>query len=173
MIKGKLISIRNVLERDLDELYSLSFNFENPGNFMPLNFVSESSFRNEFVTTGFWKEHSGKLIVEDKSGQIVGEVGCFKAAHYIDGREIYYRIYNGYQGKGYAGEALKLVIKLLFESSSMNRLQAVTVQGNDISEHMLKKAGFLFEGTMRQARYFKGRIVNLNIFSLIRDEWQK
>lgn len=139
---------------------------------MPLSFVSESAFRSDFIASGFWKEHCGKLIVEDDSGQIVGEVGCFKAAHYLDGREIYYRIYSDYQGKGYAGEALKLIIKLLFESSSMNRLQAVTVQGNDISEYMLKKPGLLFEGTMRQARYFKERIVDLNIFSLVPDEWQ-
>ena len=125
---------------------------------------------NEFIDTGFWEDHCGKLIIEDNSGQIVGEAGLFKTAHYIDGREIYYRIFSGSRGKGYASEALMLLTRFFFESSSMNRLQAVTVTGNDVSEHMLKKSGFVFEGTMRQARYFKGRIVDLNFFSLIRTD---
>ena len=172
MIKGKLVSIRNVRDADLDKLYSLSFNYEDAGEFMPVSFVSEIAFRNEFNDTGFWKEHCGKLIIEDDSGQIVGEAGFFKTAHYIDGREIYYRIFSGSRGKGYASETLALLIRLFFESSSMNRIQAVTVQGNDVSEHMLKKSGFVFEGTMRQARYLKGRIVDLNIFSLVRTDCQ-
>lgn len=172
MIKGKLVSIRNVRDKDLEELYSLSFDYEDSGEFMPLCFVSEVAFKNEFTHTGFWKEHCGRLIIEDSSGEIVGEAGFFKAAHYVDGREIYYRIFSGFRGKGYAGDALALLIRIFFESSSMNRLQAVTVQGNDVSEHILKKSGFIYEGAMRQARYFNGRIVDLNLFSLVRTEYQ-
>lgn len=172
MIKSVLVRIRNVKAADLDEFYSLSSNFEDPGDFMPLSFVSEVAFKTDFADTGFWKDHCGKLLVEDSSGQIVGEAGFFKAAHYIDGREIYYRIFSGHRGKGYASEALALLIRFFFESSSMNRIQAVTVQGNDVSEHMLKKSGFVFEGTMRQARYFKGQLVDLNLFSGVRSECQ-
>ena len=172
LIKGNLVSIRNVREKDLDEFYGLSFNYKDAGEFMPLNLVSESAFRNEFVLTGFWQEHCGKLIIEDNSGNIIGEIGCFKSAHYIDGREVYYRIFSGHTGKGYASEALKLFIGFFFQSTSLNRLQAVTVVENKISEHMLKKSGFMFEGTMRQSRYFKGHIVDLNLFSLLRSDWQ-
>ncbi|MBC3764768.1 GNAT family N-acetyltransferase [Neptunicella marina] len=172
MIKGKNIYIRTVRKTDLNSLYSLSFDFQDAGEFMPVGLQSETAFNQQFAENGFWQDHAGKLIVEDDNGRIVGEVGCFKAAHYIDGREIYYRIFSGARGKGYASEALNLLLKLLFESSSFNRLQAVTVSGNQISEHMLKKAGFTFEGTLRQARYFKGKLVDLNQFSLLRSEWQ-
>jgi RimJ/RimL family protein N-acetyltransferase len=138
LIRGQLVSIRNVRDADLDKLYSLSFNHEDAGEFMPLSFVSEIAFKYEFINTGFWKEHCGKLIVEDDSGQIVGEAGLFKTAHYIDSREIYYRIFSGSRGKGYASETLALLILLFFKSSSMNRIQAAIVQGNDVSEHLLK-----------------------------------
>jgi ribosomal-protein-alanine N-acetyltransferase len=172
LIKGELVTIRNVKESDLDEFYCLSVDFEDPGEFMPLNFVSEVAFKTEFKDTGFWNDYCGKLIIGDEEGNIVGEAGFFKGAHYIDGREIYYRIFSGHRGKGYASETLALLIRFFFESSSMNRIQAVTIQGNDISEHMLKKSGFVFEGTMRQARYFKGRLVDLNLFSRVRTECQ-
>lgn len=170
MIKGELVTIRNVKESDLDEFYSLSVDFEDPGEFMPLNFVSEVAFKAEFKDTGFWSDYCGKLIIEDEAGNIVGEAGFFKTSHYMDGREVYYRIFSGHRGKGFASKALALLVRFFFEASSMNRIQAVTVQGNDLSEHILKKTGFVFEGTMRQARYFKGQLVNLNVFSRIRSD---
>jgi ribosomal-protein-alanine N-acetyltransferase len=138
LLKGELIKIRNVREADLNEFYTLCVDFDDPGEFMPLSFVSEVSFKAEFMETGFWKDHCGRLIIEDVSGHIIGEAGFFKTTHYIDGREIYYRIFSGHRGKGYASEALGLLVKFFFEATSMNRIQAVTVLGNDVSEYMLK-----------------------------------
>ncbi|UPQ89159.1 GNAT family N-acetyltransferase [Vibrio sinaloensis] len=166
------MSIRIVKERDLDKLYSLSFDYEDPGDFLPLNFISETDYIKEFRQTGFWKDNCGKLIIEDSSGEVVGEIGCFKTTHYVDGREVYYRIFSGYRNKGYASEALRLFIRLFFESSSMNRLQAVIVDGNEVSEYLIKKQCFRYEGTMKEARYISGKLTDLKLFSLVRREWQ-
>ncbi|MDF2180284.1 GNAT family protein [Aliiglaciecola sp. CAU 1673] len=173
MIDGKLVRIRTVKEADVDELYSLSCDYQDAGEYMPLSLVSESAFKAEHRQTGFWQDHCGKLLVEDLSGRMVGEAGFFKTAHYLDGREVYYRIFSGYRGQGYASDTLALLVQLFFESTSFNRLQAVTIEGNQASEHILKKSGFVLEGTVRQARYFKGRIVDLNLFSLLRGEYQE
>lgn len=169
MIKGKSIAIRNVRERDVDELYALTVDLQDAGEFMPVSLVSESEFKQEFSRTGFWTDGAGKLIIESESDGIVGEIGCFKAApYYLDGREIYYRIFAGARGRGYATEALRLFVRFFFESTSMNRLQALTVDGNAASEHILEKVGFQREGRLRQARWLKGKVVDLNMFSLLR-----
>ena len=171
MIKGKLITIRNVREKDLETLYSLSVDMRDAGEYMPSSFISESAYRGDFRDTGFWSDDSGKLIIEEsESSDIVGEIGFFKGAHYLDGREIYYRIFSGARGKGFASEAVKLVVKYFFEATSMNRIQAVTVEGNSESEHILSKNGFKPEGKMRQARWFHGKIVDLNMFSFLRGD---
>lgn len=170
LIKGELITIRNVLEADLDELYRLSFDHTDSGEFMPVGFTSETAFKSEFQQTGFWDEYTGKLVIVDVDGRLIGMIGLMKSSHYIDGRELYYRLFSGHRGKGYASEAIKLFIKFYFEASSFNRLQAVTINGNEISEHILKKFGFMFEGTLRKARYFKGNLVDLNLFSLLRSD---
>ena len=172
MLKGEQVAIRAVKESDLDSLYTLSQAFSDPGEFMPVVISSQSRFKKEFAETGFWHNQTGKLIIEDKSSNIVGEAGLFSTSHYLDGRELYYRIFSGYRGKGYATEALSLLTTLFFTSSNFNRLQAVTIQGNMASEHILKKANFIFEGTLRQARYFKGELVNLNMYSLLREDFQ-
>ena len=168
MIQGRHIRLRTVRHADLDSLYELSSDHSDPGEFMPVGLQSEVAFKQAFNDTGFWQDHCGKLIIEDLKGDIVGEAGLFRSTHYLDGREIYYRIFSGYRGNGYAREALALLTEHFFQSTSFNRLQAVTIEGNSVSEHMLKKAGFQFEGTLRQARYFKGQLVNLNLFSRLR-----
>lgn len=173
MIKGKLVTIRNVRERDLEQLYALTVDLADSGEYMPVSLISESAFWNDFTETGFWENDSGKLIIETPSDGIVGEIGCFEVAHYLDGRELYYRIFSGVRGRGYATEAVRLFIGLFFESTSMNRLQALTVNGNTESEHILEKVGFEREGRLRQARWFKGGLVDLNLFSFLRKDMSK
>lgn len=171
MFDGKRVKIRTVLETDLAALFSSSQDYTDPGEYMPINPVSQVAFRKEFNTTGFWQDHCGKLIIEDKHGNLIGEAGFFKASHYMDGREIYYRIFSGHRGKGYASDALSVLVKLFFDATTMSRIQAITIQGNSTSEHILTKAGFQFEGTMRQARYFRGELVDLNVYSLLRTDF--
>ena len=174
MISGNKVSLRNVLVIDLDEFYRLTTDLNDAGEYMPMALTSEANFMDTFHQSGFWENNSGRLIIEcNQTGEIVGEIGCFKATHYLDGREVYYRIFSGHRGKGFASEALSLFISLFFKTTSMNRLQGVTIVGNEASEHMLTKAGFQKEGTMRQARWFNGKVVDLNLFSLLRHDVTK
>lgn len=66
MIKGVLVRIRNVKAADLDEFYSLSSNYEDPGDFMPLSFVSELLLRQNLRI-----QVSGRIIVESCSLRIL------------------------------------------------------------------------------------------------------
>ncbi|MCC2617759.1 GNAT family N-acetyltransferase [Aestuariibacter halophilus] len=171
MLQGQKIRLRTVRASDLDPLYALANDYTDAGEYMPLAVVSEVSFQQAFAEHGFWHDHSGKLVIEDVQGQLVGEAGLFKAAHYMDGRELYYRIFSGHRGRGYAREALSLLTKLFFESTPFARLQAVIVDGNDVSAHILERCGFRREGTLRGARQFNGRQVDLIMYSLLRSEY--
>lgn len=171
MIESTEISLRAVRKKGLSSLYDLCQNHKDAGTFMPVSLVSESEFYNSFEQNGFWQNNCGRLIIEDKNQNLVGEIGCFKTSHYVDGRELYYRIFSGYRQKGYAKNALKLFVQFFFDSTSFNRLQAVTIDGNKISSLMLQKQGFSFEGGLRQARWFKGKLVGLEMYSLLRQEW--
>lgn len=171
MLQSDRITIRTIRRSELELVYGLSFDFSDAGEYMPVALMSEADFRAEYDRNGFWRETKGRLIIENMEGDVVGEIGCFEVAHYMDGREIYYRTYSGHRRKGYAREALTVFVKFFFESTSLNRLQAVTVQGNEVSATMLERAGFRFEGTMRGARWFKGRLVDLNAYSCLRSDW--
>lgn len=173
MIEGKDVNLRTILESDLNDIYQLETSYADAGEFMPISLLSEVDFVSAFRTDGFWRDTCGKLIIEDKQGTILGVIGCFKGVHYIDGREIYYRIFSGHRRKGYATEALAIFINFYFEFTHFYRLQGVTISGNEVSSKILEGNGFKYEGCLREARWFKGQIVNLNLYSLLRKEWSK
>lgn len=171
MIEGNGIRLRTIRKSELNVIYELGMDYSDAGEFMPVSLTSEADFHAEFEVTGFWRDTCGKLVIENSEGDLVGEIGCFGVTHYIDGREVYFRIYSGHRRKGYAKEALRVFVNFFFESSQMNRLQAVTVAGNDVSAAMLNNEGFQNEGTLRGARWFKGHLVDLNLYSMLREDW--
>ncbi len=171
MPRAKRTTIRTVSERDLEKLYRLSMGYSNAGEFMPVDLVSESSFKTGFRQKGFWQDTAGKLVIENGDGDLVGEIVCFKAARYLDGREVYSRIFDGHRQKVYTGDALRRFIDFFSESTGFHRLQALTLDGNQMSAGMLRKSGFEYEGQLRKARWFKGKLVHHNVYSYLRSDW--
>jgi len=171
LLIGSEVKIRTLREEDLKKFYLLSTDYTDAGEYMPVSLQSYSDYQQEFDRNGFWRDHAGRLAIENDTGDLVGEVGLFRTAHYMDGRELYYRVFQNFRRKGYAREALRLLVSFFFESSSCNRLQAVVIQGNTVSANMLSTMGFKQEGTMRSARWFKGRLVDLDVYSYLRSEW--
>lgn len=172
MLKGKLTTIRTVDERGPEALYRLSMGYSNAGEFMPVELVSETSFKIEFRQTGFWQDTAGKPVIENRDGNLVGEIGYFEVAHYLDDREVYCRIFDGHRQKGHAGDALRRFVDFFFESNGFHRLQALTVDGNEASAGMLQKPGFEYEGQLREARWFTGKLVELDAYPYLRSDWK-
>lgn len=171
MIKGNKVALRNVLEDDLLLLFRNTVDLSDAGEFMPLSLISYSSLKKQFDIDGFWSRSFGKLLIEDGDNNIVGEVGFCQTTHYVDGVEIYFRLYAlESRNRGLMTEALAIFLCFLFQSESFNRIQAVTVVGNLASQKVLEKSGFQLEGKMRKARMLRGKHVDLNMYSILRTD---
>lgn len=79
--------------------------------------------------------------------------------------EIGYELHPEYWGRGFMSEALTAVITCGYEHFSLNRLEAWTLPGNEVSDQVLLKCGFSFEGVLRQKACFKGGFHDLRVFS--------
>lgn len=170
MIRGQSVIVRTIRETDIPSLFAMAEDLTEPGEFMPVALLSERALITEFNRNGCWENTTGKLLITDMEGHIVGDAGFSQNRHYLDGREVYYRIFAGHRGRGYASEALQLLSAYFFKATSMSRLEAVTVAGNIASEKVLQKNGFVLEGTLRKARYLHGKLVDLTLFSLLRSD---
>jgi ribosomal-protein-alanine N-acetyltransferase len=173
MIKGKQINLRVVRERDLDTLFELLSDVENRGEYFPIDLPSEPDFKRAFHEDGFWSEERGRLLVVDKDDRILGHIWCFKSVSYFDALEIAGILFDPKdRNKGLMTEALGLTVRFLFETTKVNRLQLTVALGNEASKRVAQKCGFKSEGVARQAMFQKGKHLDLEWFSLLREDYQ-
>lgn len=170
MIRGDKIILRTVRESDLDDLFTLVNEVKNRGEFLTGELYSEVDFKNQFHKHGFWGEDEGFLLicVGDK---IVGRIGFSRTMPYFDSLEIWYAIFNPADwNKGYSTQAVSLMVKYLFSTRKINRIQLVTDARNGASKRVAEKCGFKYEGTARKALFNQGEHHDMEIYSLLRDE---
>ncbi len=175
MLKGEKVNLRTVRQTDLARLLELSSDIAARGQFFPLNMPTETSLRTSYDKDGFWSDDSGTLLIADaRDDRILGIIVFFKPVHFYHAVEIGYILYDRAQrGKGYTSEALHLFVKYLFDHKPIYRIQIQAEPDNLPSRRVAEKAGFVFEGTARHAFVSRGKPVDINVFSLIRQDWER
>lgn len=175
MLKGKSVNLRTVRSRDLDTFIDLTSDIESRGEFFPLKMPTETSVKTRFNQDGYWSDDSKTLlIVEKHTDRIVGMIVAFKPVHYHDSLELGYIVFNaGDRGKGYVPEAVKLFSKYIFDSRPIFRIQLQIEPANEPSCKVAEKCGFVREGTMRRALVIRGVPSDIDVYSLIREDFDK
>jgi ribosomal-protein-alanine N-acetyltransferase len=84
--------------------------------------------------------------------------------------EIGYWLAEPYWGKGIATRAVRAFVKHVFATTDLVRLYAYVFETNPASVRVLEKAGFRREGRLRKSVIKHGRIIDQDLFALLRDE---
>jgi [ribosomal protein S5]-alanine N-acetyltransferase len=85
--------------------------------------------------------------------------------------ELGYWIGVPYWGQGYATEAARGVVKYGFEKAQLNRIFAAHFKHNPASGKVLQKIGMKYEGCMRQNILKWGDFVDVELYSILRQEF--
>lgn len=77
-------------------------------------------------------------------------------------------------GKGYAGEVIELLKDYVFNKLKYNRLDLTVAPGNERAIKAYKKAGFIWEGLMRQYRFNRvaKKIEDEAVMSILKNEYK-
>jgi RimJ/RimL family protein N-acetyltransferase len=75
------------------------------------------------------------------------------------------------QGRGLGAEAVRLLCRYGFVVRGLRRLQLETLEDNVPMIKAAKASGFELEGTLREAAYVEGRILDEVIFGLLAADW--
>ena len=67
-------------------------------------------------------------------------------------------------------EAVIAVATCGYQLFGLNRIEAWTLPGNSGSDRVLEKAGFRYEGTLRQKGCFKGSYHDFRMFGRLADD---
>jgi len=115
-------------------------------------------------------------ITLKETDEYIGDIGFNVFDREIQSVDLGYAINPKHWNKGYATEALQLVINFGFydfKTVILNRIEARVMEGNKASLHLLKKFGFFYEGKLRDTTLKNGQLHDTHIYSMLRNEYTR
>ncbi len=74
-------------------------------------------------------------------------------------------------GKGYGTDALRAICDFGFGELRLERIELQVYASNERAQRSYATAGFVHEGTLRHAHFARGVHEDVQVMSLLRDEW--
>lgn len=112
------------------------------------------------------------VIVLKETGRVIGTIGFMWIQQENRSAEVGYSLSRRYWNQGYMSEALRAIVDFGFTKLSLNRIEAQHECDNPASGHVMRNAGMLHEGTLRQRLYNKGRYVDVDIYAIVRSDFE-
>lgn len=110
-------------------------------------------------------------IVRRDQGRVVGTIGYMWFQPENNAAEVGYSLARDCWNQGFMTEALQAVLRYSFEEMGINRIEAQHEVGNPASGAVMRKCGMTREGTLRSRLYNKGRYVDVELYSILRQEY--
>ena len=108
------------------------------------------------------------IIVDD---MVIGSIGIFRQDNiHRQTAELGYYIAEEYWGKGIMTEAVKQICEYVFAKSDIIRIYAEPFAYNIASCRVLEKVGFQYEGTLRSNAVKNGKVIDMEMYSLLKAE---
>jgi RimJ/RimL family protein N-acetyltransferase len=176
MIKGDRIVLRPIQDQDwptIEEWGKERDSLWGPYQRFQLDHVP--MLHQAYQQTGLLSRESGILLVEILQDQEVVGFVRYSLIPYPDAEMPYPEIGFGIpkaseRGKGYAKEALGLLIQYLFAGYPVERIIAFTDRDNIPAQRMMKSVGFQLEGTLRRSMFRDGQWRDVLIYGILRAE---
>ncbi|HYH46413.1 MAG TPA: GNAT family protein [Thermoanaerobaculia bacterium] len=174
MIRGRNIALRTIREGDLDTLLDTDNDHERRGPYVIHRLTTRPALEKEFRENGLLTEDFGRLLIVDPDDRPLGTIVYFKPGHFMDAYELGYVLFEtAERGRGITTEAVGLLADWLFRVKKIGRIQLCMVPENAASRRVAEKSGFQFEGVLREAVYLNGASCDLEMWSLLRREWEE
>jgi RimJ/RimL family protein N-acetyltransferase len=78
-----------------------------------------------------------------------------------------------YWSKGYGTDAMKVLVKFVFEQMNMNKIKLFVFGFNVRAQKCYEKCGFKVEGVLRQELFRDGKYYDEYCMGILREEWQE
>jgi ribosomal-protein-alanine N-acetyltransferase len=106
------------------------------------------------------------------NGQIIGTAGYNRWETVISNKAMLGAdVRQEYWNQGISSEASNRIIDYGFNQMKLHRIEAETSPENYSAQKVLEKLGFTFEGTLRDAYFWKSQYRSMRLYSLLEYEW--
>lgn len=107
------------------------------------------------------------VTIDDRA---VGSIGAFRQSNiHRQTAELGYYLAEEYWGQGIMTNAIFKICSRIFETTDILRIYAEPFSYNIGSRRALEKAGFTFEGTMKNNAVKNGKVLDMAMYALTRE----
>lgn len=172
MFFGKKIKLCAISEKHTDYFYKMFNDMEIQRNAdVVKNPTSREQVRSFIEKSQETSEYSYWFVIEDYEGHSVGDVDI-NDPDIRNGKFRYgISILQEYRGKGYAKEAILLVLNYYFNELRFNKANAEVHEFNSKSIKLHESLGFSWEGKIRESLYVNGKYCDEYLFGITKKEF--
>lgn len=166
--------IRKMTMRDAPDLYDYGKDPE------VAKHVLWDAYRNVLETRSYVRYTLRKYRIGDPAswcierkgeGKVIGTIGFMWFQRENNAAEVGYSLARAYWNQGIMTEALHKVLEYGFCEAKLHRIEAQHEVDNPASGSVMRKCGMRLEGTLRGRLYNKGRYVDVNLYSILREDF--
>lgn len=175
MIYGKRIRLRGVEKTDVQKFYEWINDPEVTAGlaiYLPMSISDEEKW---LESIGNRDPHEKPMAIEVKEGKgwkLIGNCGFFNIEWTHRTGELGIMIGDkSVWNKGYGTETMELLLQYGFETLNLHRIFLRVYSTNPRAIRSYEKAGFIHEGTMREALYRNGKYADIHFMSVLHPEW--
>lgn len=115
-----------------------------------------------------------RAIILKSTGEMIGTISLEEDRHRPESnsREMGYSLAEEHWGKGIMTEAARRILAYAFTDLKLSQVAICTSPVNKRSQGVIKKCGFVYEGTIRRAyKIWDGSLRDSRCYSMLKDEW--
>jgi RimJ/RimL family protein N-acetyltransferase len=178
MWKGNKIFLRTVKMSDLDTFFNTEIDFDTGdqrrGFFVlsPISMIEQRERVEKFAKNSFENDEL-MLIMEDKDGNPVGSINTHSCNKKNGSFEYGVGVKGEHRGKGYAKEAIIMVLRYFFGELRYNKVNIRVYSFNVPCIKLHENFGFKQEGIIRENYYTNGKFYDEVLFGLTRKEFEE
>jgi [ribosomal protein S5]-alanine N-acetyltransferase len=114
------------------------------------------------------------LVFENAGGRLAGGLSMGNIRRGVaQSAQIGYWMGETHAGKGYMGEAIRLILEHGFSTMRLNRIEAACIPDNERSIRVLEKAGFQREGLLRSYLRINGLWRDHLLYATTADDYRQ
>lgn len=174
-LETKRLVLRKISEEDKKDLFEILTNSQIDKKMIwnHLDDMDEILDYIRVVKESYKKNHPSCYGIELKEeNKLIGIVEFFNYKEEFHCAEIHYMLLPVHHRKGIMTEALLKILSFIFEKTDLNRVEAFCLKENKAAGKVLKKAGLILEGVLREKLLVNDEFVDLNIYSILKSDMQ-
>jgi RimJ/RimL family protein N-acetyltransferase len=174
MWQGKRVRLRALEPADWETYFAWNHDDEQARNLESIPFPQSREAVKQWAAQEALRtpdEDNFRFVVENHAGEVVGDLTTHHCNRRVGTFGYGITIRRDQRGKGYAAEAIALVLRYYFRERRYQKVTVSVFDFNGASIRLHEKLGFQREGRLRRTAFTKGRFCDELLYGLTAEEF--